>query len=80
MEKERRCENCRYYQAPHSDEEHIKEFEKPTGKHLTFYGQCRYYPPKVVDFLHYEDWGPVTAFPEVAPNDWCGKFEPKETD
>jgi hypothetical protein len=49
------CENCIYYCERHDEEE----------------GDCRYYPPKVLQFdedtLPYADW-PVTYY-----DCWCGK-------
>ena len=66
---DQRCENCRFYDPPLSEES------------ATF-GQCRRYPPALVVVSGADvgdenvKGGLVALHPDVWPGEWCGEWQP----
>ena len=64
MEK---CGNCRFYR---------RNFYKDGAGSL--FGYCQAHPPAVVVVNFGDDIRPVTNWPSVFPEGWCGEYQPKE--
>ena len=63
-----KCKHCKFY-SPYRE-------IGTEGKHKA-YGQCREDSPKVIGYsTQRDDKGPMSFFPEVLENEWCGKYQP----
>ena len=60
------CGSCRYYRAFEREPDDDDEEEGPTGV-------CRRYPP-----LTLMSMPPISVFPEVSTEEWCGEYMPRE--
>src|SRR5690242_20139871 len=62
------CGSCRFFNPwSHSG----TGFITSDGNRLD-YGECRFNPPQAFEFEH------RVGFPEISPDDWCGKHEVAE--
>ena len=89
---ERRCEDCEWYQGYYSillgkDEEFIVRsaeerdslLNQNKGSLCIEYGECRIDAPTIPPVLHPDEQRRPRRWPEVKPDDWCGRFDKKIT-